>query len=109
MTNRVKIVVHVPPEAAEAVRRTVGETGAGAIGNYTFCSFSVNGTGRYKSSETAHPYNGETGKLNEVIEERVEVTCARADAKKVIAAIRAAHPYEEPTYDIYQLIEEDSL
>ena len=107
--NRVKIAVHVPPEAADAVRQAIGEAGAGAIGKYTFCSFSVTGTGRYTPNETAHPYNGDVDKLNEVTEERVEVTCDRADARKVIAAIRTAHPYEEPTYDIYQLIDEEEL
>lgn len=107
--RRVKIAAHVPPEAAEAVRRAMSEAGAGVIGSYTSCSFSVGGTGRYKGSETTHPYNGPAGTLNEVAEERIEVTCDRANAKKVVAAIRSTHPYEEPTYDIYQLIDEDEL
>lgn len=107
--SKVKIAVHVPSEAAEAVRRAIGEAGAGVIGDYTFCSFSVSGTGRYKGGQTTHPYNGSAGVLNEVAEERIEVTCDRADAKRVIVALKAVHPYEEPTYDIYQLIDESDL
>ena len=107
--SRVKIVVHVPPEAADAVRQAMGEVGAGTIGEYTFCSFSVTGTGRYKGGETTYPYNGSAGVLSEVAEERIEVTCDRTDAKRVIAALKAVHPYEEPTYDIYQLVDENEL
>jgi hypothetical protein len=108
--SKVKIAVHVPPEAAEAVRRAIGEAGAGAIGEYTFCSFSVSGTGRYMPGDAARPYGGgESGRVQQIPEERVEVTCDRGDAKRVIAALKSAHPYEEPTYDIYQLIDEEEL
>lgn len=106
---RVKIVTHVPVEAADAVREAMGKVGAGTIGEYTFCSFSVVGTGRYKGSDASHPYNGEAGKLSEVAEERIEVTCDRAVAKSVIAALKSVHPYEEPTYDIYALVNEEEL
>lgn len=109
MSKRVKIVVHVPLEAVDAVRQAMGEAGAGSIGEYTFCSFSVLGAGRYKGSDGTHPYNGEVGRLNEVTEERIEVTCDRSDAKAVIIALKSVHPYEEPTYDVYLLLNEEEL
>lgn len=107
--SRVKIAVHVPIETADEVRKAIGEAGAGVIGRYTFCSFSVRGIGRFLPGNDANPYSGDRGVLNTADEERIEVTCDRADAKRVIAAVKSAHPYEEPTYDIYQLIDEDEL
>lgn len=107
--SRLKIAVHVPPEAADAVRKAMGEAGAGIIGEYSFCSYTVTGVGRYRASKQANPYIGDAGQMNAVEEERIEVTCDRSDAKAVVAAIRSVHPYEEPTYDIYPLIDEDDL
>lgn len=98
-----KIVVTVPVTDAEKVRRTIGEAGGGKVGDYSFCSFSVRGTGRFLPGEGAHPAIGEVGKLEEVEEERIEVNCADELVASVIAAIRAAHPYEEPAIDIYSL------
>ncbi|HMR72526.1 MAG TPA: hypothetical protein PKD68_00790 [Candidatus Saccharibacteria bacterium] len=107
--SKVKIVTFVPPEAAEAVRLAMGEAGAGKIGEYTFCSFSVAGNGRFKPSNETNPYSGKKNELNVENEERIEVVCDRSAAKQVIAAMRAMHPYEEVAFDIYPLIEENEL
>lgn len=99
-----KIVVTTPAgEAADKVREAIGQAGGGKIGNYSFCSFSTKGIGRFKPEDGAHPAIGEVGKLEEVEEERIEVNCDDALADAVVAAIRAAHPYEEPAIDIYTL------
>lgn len=107
--NRVKIVTFVPPEATDKVRNTLDIAGAGQIGEYSFCSFSTPGQGRFKPSENANPYSGEKFVVNVENEERIEVVCDRSIAKQVIAAMRDAHPYEEVAFDIYPLLEESEL
>ncbi len=87
----------------------MGDAGAGRIGNYSYCSFSVDGTGRYLPLEGAHPAIGSVGKFEEVPEERIECVCERQEAKKIIAAVRKVHPYEEISFDIYPLISEEDL
>jgi hypothetical protein len=106
---KVKIVTFVPTGSAVAVRQAMGAAGAGSIGNYSFCSFSVAGAGRFMPSAQAKPHIGQANQLEAVTEERIEVVCERAAAKQVIAAVRAAHPYEEAAIDIYPLLAEDEL
>ncbi len=105
----VKIVVFVPKSHTDIVRQAMGDAGAGKIGNYSHCSYSVDGIGRYKPLEGANPTIGEVGKFEEVEEERVECVCERKVAKEVIKAIRKVHPYEEVAFDIYPLISEKDL
>ncbi|MBW7959932.1 hypothetical protein H3C65_00340 [Patescibacteria group bacterium] len=103
-TELVKLVVYVPETDADRVREAMGKAGAGVIGNYQFCSFSIKGVGRYLPVAGAKPAIGKVGKLEEVAEERIEVTCERKDLKKIITAVKKVHPYEEVAYDIYPLI-----
>ena len=107
--SRVKIVTFVPLESTDKVREALGSSGAGKIGNYTFCSFSTPGQGRFMPSENTNPYSGEKLVVNVENEERIEVVCERVIAKQVITAMREAHPYEEVAFDIYPLINEDEL
>lgn len=107
--TRVKISTTVPLENADQLRDALGKAGAGVIGEYSFCSFSVTGKGRFKPSENADPHIGEANKLEVVEEEQIEVVCGRAIAKQVIAALKAAHPYEEVIVDITPLIDEEML
>lgn len=100
-----KIVVTVPVANADAVRQAIGEAGGGKIGNYSFCSFSVRGTGRFLPGVGAKPAIGEVGQLEEVEEERIEVTTNDIDVPEIDAAIRRVHPYEEPVIDIYPVEE----
>ena len=102
-TPRAKIVVYVPLSHADAVRRAIGEAGGGRLGKYSFCSFSVRGVGRFKPGEGARPHIGTVGQLEEVEEERIEVTCDRPLVEAVIAAVKKAHPYEEVALDVYSL------
>ncbi len=105
----VKIVVFVPKSHADAVRQVMGDTGAGKIGLYSHCSFSVEGIGRYKPVKGAQPAVGKVGRFEKVREERIECVCKRSKAKEVIAAIKKVHPYEEVAFDIYPLIGEEEL
>lgn len=107
--SKVKVVTFVPREYADAVREALGEAGAGVIGEYSFCSYTVTGTGRFLPSKNANPHIGEQGKFETVEEERVEVTCDQGVAKVAIAAMKSVHPYEEVAFDIYPLIDEQEL
>lgn len=107
--SQVKIVVFVPKTHTDIVRTAMGDAGAGKIGNYSHCSYSVDGVGRYKPMEGAKPFIGTVGKFEEVEEERIECVCDKAKAKEVIAAMRKVHPYEEVAFDIYPLLTEEEL
>ncbi len=109
MKEIVKIVVHVPEKSADTIRRAIGTNGGGKIGDYSFCSFSILGTGRFLPQEGAKPTIGQVGELERVSEERIEVTCDQSDAITILDAIKAVHPYEEPTIDIYSLLSPESL
>ncbi len=98
-----KIAVTVPVADADKIRQIIGEAGGGKIGNYSFCSFSVRGVGRFLPGDGAEPAIGEVGKLEQIEEERIEISCADDLAADIVAAIRTWHPYEEPVIDIYLL------
>jgi len=105
----VKICVTVPVEYAEKIRQVLGESGAGVIGEYSFCSVSYPIKGRFLASDKANPTIGTNGQLEVVDEEMIEVQCDRKIAKEVLAKLRQAHPYEEPAIDIYELLDEGRL
>jgi hypothetical protein len=100
-----KIVVTVPEDEADQLREAIGNAGGGKVGNYSHCSFSVKGTGRFLPTDGANPAIGQVGHPEEVTEERIEINCDSENIKAVIAAIREAHSYEEPAIDIYKLAE----
>lgn len=102
----VKLVVFVPLTHADAVREALGRAGAGKIGNYSFCSFSSPGTGRFLPGEGAQPAVGQVGTLEAVEEERIEVLCEKTRLPEIISAMKAAHPYEEVAFDVYPLVQE---
>lgn len=107
--SNVKIVTFVPIKNANIVRKSIGDAGAGKIGKYSYCSFSVFGKGRFKPIDGANPTIGQPNIYEAVKEERIEVVCNRSDAKTVIAAIKKSHPYEEVGIDIYPMISELDL
>ncbi|HEX8390500.1 MAG TPA: hypothetical protein VF597_03710 [Candidatus Saccharimonadales bacterium] len=104
MKELVKIVVFVPEENADEVRQALGEAGAGRIGEYSFCSYSIKGTGRFIPSNKADPHIGAAGKMEEVAEERIEVACEKDQAAEIIDVIKKVHPYEEVVIDIYSML-----
>jgi hypothetical protein len=107
--KRVKISTTVPAKDADQIRDALGKAGSGIVGEYSFCSFSSKGIGRFKPTVNANPYIGRANELTAVEEEQIEVVCSRSIAKRVIAALKAAHPYEEVIVDITPLIDEDQL
>jgi hypothetical protein len=103
VNENVKIVVFVPESHTDKVRDAMGKAGAGNIGNYSFCSFSSKGIGRFKPEQGASPHIGEVGEFEEVVEERIETICPRVKLQAVVAAIKEVHPYDEVAMDIYPL------
>lgn len=103
MSNFSKLIIYVPLTHTDIVRDAIGKAGGGKLGKYSFCSFSIRGIGRFKPEEGANPHIGSVGKLEEVEEERIEVTVDDSVLNDVIAAIKKVHPYEEVAMDIYKL------
>ena len=100
-TKLKKLVVFVPASHAEEIRNVLGKAGAGYIGNYSHCTFSTNGTGRFLPGENTNPFVGQPGQLEEVDEIRIETIVPEPLLKKAITAMIKAHPYEEVAYDVY--------
>ncbi|MES2223792.1 MAG: hypothetical protein V4469_02550 [Patescibacteria group bacterium] len=98
-----KLVFTVPLSHADTVRQAIGKAGAGTYPNYSFCSFSTRGIGRFKPETGATPAIGEVGKFEEVEEERIECQIDADKVDEVLKALRASHPYEEIAYDLFPL------
>lgn len=102
-----KLAVFVPKDDADKVRTALGDAGAGAIGNYSHCSFSSEGIGSFRPGEGSNPHIGVHGKQEFVEEVKVECIFPETIEKKVIQAMLNVHPYEEVAYDIYRLENEN--
>ncbi len=98
-----KFVVFVPKGHEDAVRKALGDAGAGHIGNYSHCTFMTQGQGSFCPLEGATPYIGELNKLETVDECRIETIVRKADVAKVLQAVFQVHPYEEVAFDLYPL------
>lgn len=104
-----KLVTFVPPGHADAVRDAMAAAGAGVIGNYSHCSFQSPGTGTFRPEAGANPYLGRVGDLERAEELRLEVVVPQRLAAGAVAALQAAHPYEEVAYDLYPLANPGSV
>ena len=98
-----KVVVFVPAENEAAIRQAMAEAGAGWIGNYRECSFSADGEGGFRPIEGANPTIGQVGSRETVAERRLEMIVSGQHLASVVAALRQAHPYEEPAIDLFKL------
>ncbi|MCD8287642.1 MAG: Nif3-like dinuclear metal center hexameric protein [Porphyromonadaceae bacterium] len=98
-----KLVTYVPLHAADNVRQSLFNVGAGCIGNYDGCSYNSNGFGTFCANEKAHPYCGEIGETNREEEMRIEVILPKYLQKKVVDTLLQVHPYEEPAFDLIPL------
>jgi hypothetical protein len=99
-----KLVVFVPREALDDVRNALFQAGAGRIGEYERCSWYTAGTGTFLGGEESSPAIGERGREQRVSELRLETVYPVAREAEVLAALRRAHPYEEPAFDLYDLV-----
>lgn len=96
------LVFYSPVEATEDVLAAVFAAGAGAIGDYTECAWFTLGTGQFRPGPGATPAIGSVGELERLPEHRVEVTVPRGLRGPVVAALRGAHPYEEPAFHVIE-------
>ena len=99
-----KLIVFVPPEALDTVRDALFDAGAGRIGDYERCSWYTEGTGTFLGGAGTDPAIGEAGREERVTELRLETVFPAERHEEVIAALRRAHPYEEPAFDVYELV-----
>ncbi|HEX5800145.1 MAG TPA: hypothetical protein VFY02_08565 [Gaiellaceae bacterium] len=95
----------MPREALEATRDAVFAAGAGRIGDYERCSWYAAGTGTFLGGEGTNPTLGEAGREERAAELRVETVVPEQLLADVLRALKEAHPYEEPAYDVYPLLD----
>jgi len=100
-----KITFYVPVTHVETVKEALFAAGAGRIGDYDRCSWQVLGMGQFRPLDGAKPFLGQVGAVEPVAEYRVELVCADDCLRDAVAALRNAHPYEEPAYDVMHLVE----
>ncbi len=105
----VKLVVFIPVDSAEKVRVAMAKEGAGFIGNYSECSFGVQGLGSFKPLEGTSPYIGKLNEVTHTQEVRLETVVRRDKLQAVLKAMVRVHPYEEVAYDIYKLENEFNI
>jgi hypothetical protein len=99
-----KLVVFVPREALDSLREALFGAGAGRTGAYERCSWYTEGTGTFLGGEGTSPAVGQPGREERVAELRLETVFPAEQQEAVIAALREAHPYEEPAFEIYDLV-----
>lgn len=105
LSDYVTLVITVPETHADAVRDAMGKAGAGKVGNYSYCSFSFKGIGRFMPNKGSNPHLGKQDVLEKVVEERIETVCSRLILERVLEEIKKTHPYEETVIDIYPVYE----
>ena len=99
-----KLVVFVPREALDPLREALFAAGAGGTGNYERCSWYTEGTGTFLGGKGTSPSVGRAGREERVAELRLETVFPAERQGEIIAALREAHPYEEPAFEIYDLV-----
>lgn len=102
---RYKLVFNVPSSHADHVRNAIAVAGAGHVGNYCGCSFSVKGMGRFTPVNGADPHIGRIGQSETVEEEQIQVTVDGEVLENVLIALRQSHPYEEIDPELYPLLD----
>ena len=103
VANMYKFCFYVPEPHLEAVKEAVFAAGAGKIGNYDYCSWQAKGEGQFRPLVGSKPFIGKEGKVEKVIEYLVEMICADEFIKNAVNALKEAHPYEEPAYNVIKL------
>lgn len=98
-----KLGFYVPASHLEQVKQAVFATGAGRIGAYDCCCWQAAGQGQFRPLDGSKPWIGRQGSVETVDEFRVELVCVEELIKAAVAAMKLAHPYEEPAYDVVKL------
>lgn len=98
-----KLCIYIPETHLEPVKQAIFAAGAGRIGDYDSCCWQVLGTGQFRPLDGSQPFIGQQGEVEKVAEYRVETVCEDEVVDAVLAAMRSAHPYEEPAFDLWKL------
>ncbi len=98
-----KLIFYVPESHVEEVKAAVFQSGAGRLGNYDCCSWQTLGEGQFRPLEGSAPYLGQHAEVQRVAEYKVELLCPPACLAAAVRALRDAHPYEEPAFDVWHL------
>lgn len=98
-----KIATFVNVECRDQVKEAMFKVGGGKIGNYDSCCFETEGTGQFRALDGANPFIGEKDKIEFVKEVRIEMVVEDDKIKAVVEAMKQAHPYETPAYDVFKL------
>lgn len=100
-----KLCVLVPEPQLEQVKQALFAAGAGRMGNYDSCCWQVLGRGQFRPLAGSDPFLGQQGKLETIAEYKIEMVVADELIADVVRVLRAVHPYEEPAYDLWPLVE----
>lgn len=100
-----KLCFYVPESHLEVVKTALFAAGAGKIGDYDSCCWQVLGQGQFRPLSGSDPFIGQQGKVEVVDEYRVEMVCVEDLIHTVVAALKEAHPYEEPAFDVVRVVE----
>ncbi len=103
MNDLYKLEFYVPESHLEEVKVAIFAVGAGLIGNYDFCSWQVKGESQFRPLKGSNPYIGKEGKLEKLVEYKVELVCSSDKIEAVISALKKSHPYETPAYQCWKL------
>lgn len=105
--NLKQLTVFVPKDHSEKVKETLFSAGAGNIGFYDECSFTLNGNGTFRPIEGSNPFSGQQNIRENADEDMISVIFEDYKKGRIISALKAAHPYEEVAYQVYQLDNEN--
>lgn len=100
-----KLCFYVPVENLETVKSAVFAAGAGRIGDYDSCCWQVLGEGQFRPMEGSQPHIGELGRIEKVVEYKVEMVCADEFVDAALSALKKTHPYEQVAFDVWRLAE----
>ncbi|MBB3045847.1 hypothetical protein FHR99_000083 [Litorivivens lipolytica] len=102
-----KLIVFIPETHTEEVKTALFAAGAGRQGDYDCCAWQTLGQGQFRPLDGSKPFIGQQGEIETVAEYRVEMLCEESRLKAVVSALRDAHPYEEPAFEVIQLVDID--
>lgn len=101
----IELTFYVPETHVDEVKDAVFAAGGGRLGDYDRCCWQVLGEGQFRALDGANPHIGDVGQLTKVAEYRVELVCEEDRLQDVVAALKCAHPYEEPAYNARRLLD----
>lgn len=105
MSENYKLSFYVPESHLDAVKEAVFEAGAGRQGDYEHCCWQTLGHGQFRPNAQAAPFIGQANELSQVAEYKIEVLCEAQAIQAAVTALKEAHPYEEPAFDVMALLD----